>query len=196
MAKRLFDIFFSILGIIIFLVPATIIALLIIIESRGGMFYRQRRVGKNEVVFRIFKFRTMFVDSDKKGLLTVGKKDPRVTSVGAFLRKTKLDEMPQLINVFIGDMSFVGPRPEVEKYVALYTEEQRIVFTVQPGITDVASIEFIDENAILEKYDDPEKAYIQLIMPEKLKLNIEYIRQRSFWKDIKVILRTIAKIIR
>lgn len=195
MAKRLFDIFFSFLGIVFFLIPAILISISIIIESRGGVFYRQRRVGKGETVFRIFKFRTMFVDSDKKGLLTVGKKDPRVTRVGQFLRKTKLDEMPQLINVLIGDMSFVGPRPEVEKYVALYSEAHRIVFSVRPGITDVASIEFIDENSFLEKYDDPENAYIQFVMPEKLRLNIDYLNQRSFWKDIMVIFKTFIKIL-
>lgn len=196
MVKRIFDIFSSFFGILLFLIPGLLIALIIVTESRGGVFYRQRRVGKNGIVFRIYKFRTMYGGSDKKGLLTVGSRDSRITRSGLFLRKSKLDEMPQLINVFRGDMSIVGPRPEVEKYVAMYNETQKEVLSVRPGITDVASIKFIDENAVLSGYTDPEKAYIDFIMPEKLRLNIDYIRQRSFCGDIGLILKTFAKIFR
>lgn len=196
MFKRIFDLLFSFTGIILFLIPGLVIALFIVTGSKGGVFYRQRRVGKNGIIFRIFKFRTMHTGSDKKGLLTVGSRDPRITRIGHFLRKSKLDEMPQLLNVFIGEMSFVGPRPEVEKYVAMYNEEQREVLKVKPGITDAASIRYIDENAVLAQYENPEKAYINFIMPEKLRMNIEYVRKRTLWGDIRLILKTFAKIFR
>ncbi len=193
--KRLFDIFFSFWGLF-FLCPWLIlIALLIVTDSKGGVFYRQIRVGKNNNDFRIFKFRTMRPDSDKKGLLTVGAKDNRITKIGYFLRKYKLDELPQLINVLIGDMSFVGPRPEVRKYVNLYNSEQVQVLNVQPGITDYASIEYSNENEILAKSDNPEKTYIDEVMPAKLKLNMKYINEAGITTDIKIIFSTIRKIL-
>ncbi len=146
--------------------------------------------------FSLYKFRTMYLDSDKKGLLTVGGRDPRITGIGYYLRKYKLDELPQLYNVLIGDMSFVGPRPEVRKYVELYSEEQKRVLSVRPGITDVASIKYRNENEILEKQVDPEKYYIEYIMPDKIELNLKYISDRSFFKDLKVIYRTFWAIVK
>jgi len=193
--KRIFDIVFSLLGLIILLPIFLIIAIAIKIDSKGPVFFKQVRVGKNGKEFSILKFRTMVVDAEKKGLqITVGR-DSRITKVGYFLRKYKLDELPQLINVLLGDMSFVGPRPEVSKYVAIYDENQRIVLKVKPGITDIASIEFIDENLLLSQSNDPERVYIEDIMPKKLKLNIEYIKNISIITDIKLILKTIFKII-
>lgn len=193
--KRIFDIVFSLLGLIILLPIFLIIAIAIKIDSKGPVFFKQVRVGKNGKEFSILKFRTMVVDAEKKGLqITVGR-DSRITKVGYFSRKYKLDELPQLINVLLGDMSFVGPRPEVSKYVAIYDENQRIVLKVKPGITDIASIEFIDENLLLSQSNDPERVYIEDIMPKKLKLNIEYIKNISIITDIKLILKTIFKII-
>lgn len=151
-------------------------------------------MGKNLVPFKLFKFRSMYTNADKKGLLTVGHKDSRITKIGYYLRKYKLDELPQLINVLIGDMSFVGPRPEVEKYVKLYNQEQLNVFKVKPGITDWASIKYVHENEILAKSNDPEKTYIDEIMPAKLKLNLEYANNNNVWIDIKIILLTIKAI--
>jgi lipopolysaccharide/colanic/teichoic acid biosynthesis glycosyltransferase len=168
----------------------------IIIDSKGGVFYKQVRVGKGGMDFYLFKFRSMRTDADKKGLLTVGGRDPRITRVGYYLRKYKLDELPQLLNVLFGDMSLVGPRPEVRKYVNMYNAEQQKVLQVQPGITDYASIEYSNENEILGKAADPEKAYIEEIMPAKLKLNLKYIEEKSLATDIKIIVRTIFKIIK
>jgi lipopolysaccharide/colanic/teichoic acid biosynthesis glycosyltransferase len=164
------------------------------IDSRGGIFYRQVRVGKNDQDFLLLKFRTMQIGAEKKGLLTVGNKDSRVTRIGYYLRKYKADELPQLFNVLFGSMSLVGPRPEVRKYVNLYNEEQRKVLTVKPGITDYASIEYANENEILAKAENPEQTYITEIMPHKLLLNLKYISEQSFTTDIKVIFKTIAKI--
>lgn len=195
MAKRIFDIFFSLGGLVLLLPFFLIIAIAIIIDSRGGVFYRQKRVGKDGIEFGLWKFRTMFSGSDKKGLLTVGGKDARITKVGYFLRKYKLDELPQLINVFTGDMSLVGPRPEVKKYVDLYTPEQRMVLSVQPGITDYASLEYFEENELLGKSGNPEETYIQEIMPAKLSLNLRYIKEMSLLTDVKIIFRTILRII-
>ena len=152
--------------------------------------------GKNGIDFNVLKFRTMKTDSDKEGLLTVGGRDSRITGSGYFIRKYKLDEFPQLLNVLKGEMSFVGPRPEVRKYVLLYNEEQRKVLEVRPGITDIASITYRNENELLEKADDPEKFYIEEIMPDKIRLNLEYLKDRSFLNDIKIILKTLAAIIR
>lgn len=194
-AKRLFDIFFSFLAILIILLPGLIIALLIIFSSRGGAFYIQQRVGKDGKTFGILKFRTMYKNADRKGVLTVGKRDPRITRVGYFLRKSKLDELPQLLNILKGDMSFVGPRPETQNYVKLYTEEQKKVLSVKPGLTDYASIKYFNESTILAQYDDPEKAYIEKIMPDKLKLNLEYINKKSFCTDLEIIWKTFLKII-
>lgn len=163
--------------------------------SAGPAIYRQARVGKGNADFELYKFRTMFIDSDKKGLLTVGGRDPRITGTGYYLRKFKLDELPQLFNVLKGDMSFVGPRPEVRKYVELYDSVQKEVLSVRPGITDVASIKYRNENEILAEQKDPENYYISAIMPDKLKLNLEYIRDRSLVKDFGVIFRTIRAIV-
>ena len=172
-----------------------IIAILIKLDSKGPIFFKQVRVTKNGREFKIFKYRTMRIDSDKFSQITVGK-DSRITKVGDFLRKYKLDEIPQLINVLIGDMSLVGPRPEVPKYVALYTEEQREILKVRAGITDYASIEFSNENDILANETDPEKAYIEKIMPRKIELNKKYLSEISVMTDIKIILLTIKKILK
>lgn len=196
MLKRGFDILFSLIGIVLMSPVFLFIIVWIILDSHGSVFYLQIRVGKGNKDFKIFKFRTMHTDSDKKGLLTVGKKDNRVTHAGYFLRKYKLDELPQLFNVLIGNMSFVGPRPEVRKYVEMYNAEQKRVLTVRPGITDVASIEYINENELLGKSSDPEATYINEVMPVKLRLNLEYIKKKNFFKDIAVIFRTIGRIIR
>ena len=192
--KRLFDIVMSFVGLIILLPFFIIISIWILLDSRGGIFYRQTRVGRNNVDFRLWKFRSMRPDSDKKGLLTVGGRDPRITRSGYFLRKTKLDELPQLINVLVGDMSFVGPRPEVRKYVDLYTAEQKKVLSVRPGITDLASLQYFEESDLLAKSSDPEKTYIEEIMPAKLKLNLEYISKANLGTDLGMIFRTIGRI--
>lgn len=166
----------------------------ITLDSKGGIFYKQVRIGKNLKPFKLFKFRSMYTDADKKGLLTVGNNDIRITKIGYYLRKYKLDELPQLINVLIGDMSFVGPRPEVEKYVKLYNTEQLQVFNVKPGITDWASIKYVNENEVLAKSAHPEKTYIDEIMPAKLILNLEYVKSNNILVDIKIILLTIKAI--
>lgn len=194
--KRLFDIIFAALGLIVLFIPFIFIGIWILFDSRGGIFYRQTRVGKNGVDFRLWKFRSMRPDADKKGLLTVGGRDPRITRSGYFLRKYKLDELPQLINVLTGDMSFVGPRPEVRKYVDLYTAEQRKVLNVRPGITDLASLEYFEESELLAKSSDPEKTYIEEIMPAKLKLNLQYIDKANLGTDIGMIFKTIGRIFR
>lgn len=194
MLKRLFDLLASFIGLLILLLPLLIISLCVLFSGPGGIFYRQLRVGRYGKDFRLWKFRTMRPDSDKKGLLTVGGRDPRVTRVGYFLRKYKLDELPQLLNVLSGDMSLVGPRPEVRKYVDLYNDEQKRVLDVRPGITDYASIEYSDENELLAKSSDPEKTYIEEVMPAKLKLNAKYIAEKSFATDLKIIFRTIGKV--
>lgn len=193
--KRIFDIVFSLAGIIILSPLLVVIAVAVVLNSSGGAFYRQKRVGKNGQEFLLWKFRTMRTGSDKQGLLTVGSRDSRVTTTGYFLRKYKLDELPQLFNVLSGDMSLVGPRPEVKKYVNLYTEEQRKVLSVRPGITDYASIEFSNENDILAASDEPERMYIEKIMPEKLNLNLKYIQKMGLFTDIQIILRTLLKIV-
>jgi len=193
--KRLFDIFASFMGLVFLFPFLLVIGVLIVADSRGGVFYRQVRVGKGNKDFRIFKFRTMRPGSDKAGLLTVGAKDNRITGIGIFLRKYKIDEFPQLLNVLIGDMSIVGPRPEVRKYVDMYNEEQLTVLNVRPGITDYASIEYHNENELLAKSTEPEKTYIEEVMPAKLKLNLRYISEAGMLTDIRIIFRTLAKII-
>jgi lipopolysaccharide/colanic/teichoic acid biosynthesis glycosyltransferase len=193
--KRLFDILASLIGIIILLPFFIIICLMMIVSCGFPLFYLQTRVGKNSEDFKLFKFRTMHLDADKKGLLTVGGRDPRVTSIGYYLRKYKLDELPQLFNVLFGAMSLVGPRPEVRKYVDLYTKEQQKVLSVKPGITDFASLQYINENDLLAKSDDPEKTYIDEIMPAKLALNAKYIEQQGLLVDFKIIMKTILKIV-
>ena len=195
MLKRIFDIILSLLGLIILLPFMLIIAILIKLDSKGPIFFKQVRVTKNGREFEIFKYRTMRVGSDKYSQITVGK-DNRITKIGAFLRKYKLDEIPQLINVLLGDMSLVGPRPEVPQYVVLYTDEQKEILKVRAGITDYASIEFSDENDLLASEEDPEKAYIEKVMPKKIELNKKYITEISILTDIKIILLTIKKILK
>ncbi len=192
-SKRIFDIVFSFVGILL-LSPFLIMIILIIkFTSKGPVFFLQQRVGRDGKPFNIFKFRTMVVDAERLGKqITVGR-DPRITKVGYFLRKFKLDELPQLFNVLIGNMSFVGPRPEVQKYVNMYTEEQKEILKVKPGITDYASIEFRNENEILGEVEDPEEYYINIIMPTKITLNKKYIENNNLFIDIKIILKTIAK---
>lgn len=196
MVKRLFDIVFSLVGLILLSPLFIIISIWIITDSKGGVFYKQVRVGKDNKDFYLFKFRSMAVGSDKKGLITIGNNDSRITKIGYFLRKYKLDELPQLLNVFKGDMSLVGPRPEVRKYVQLYSPEHLKVLSVKPGITDYASIEFSNENEILGKAPNPDDIYINEIMPRKLDLNLKYIREKSLWVDLKIIFSTIVKVAR
>jgi lipopolysaccharide/colanic/teichoic acid biosynthesis glycosyltransferase len=194
MLKRSFDILFSFIGILFLLPFFLIISILIVLDSKGGIFYFQTRVGKASVDFKLFKFRTMKTDADKKGLLTVGSRDNRITKMGYFLRKYKIDELPQLINVLNGTMSFVGPRPEVRKYVDLYTTNQQIILDVKPGITDFASLEYFNENDLLAKSENPEKTYIEEVMPAKIELNKKYIAEPSLSTDISIILKTIQRI--
>jgi lipopolysaccharide/colanic/teichoic acid biosynthesis glycosyltransferase len=192
--KRLFDLFWSTLGLLVLWPLFLIIAILIKLDDGGPVFYRQERVGYRGRPFKIWKFRTMIVNAEKVGKpLTVGR-DPRITRVGYWLRKFKLDELPQLINVFLGEMSLVGPRPEVPKYVALYNAEQKRVLNLMPGITDPASIKFKDESELLAQASDPEKFYIEKIMPEKIRLNLEYAERATLWSDFLVILRTLVHI--
>ena len=193
---RFFDFILSLVGLVVLAPIFIVLAIWIKIDSKGPVFYKQVRVGQNSIDFGLFKFRSMVVDADKKGLITVGGRDPRITRSGYFIRKYKLDELPQLINVLLGDMSLVGPRPEVRKYVDLYTDEQQKVLSVKPGITDYASIEYMDENEILGKSSDPEKTYIEEIMPEKIKYNMKYINNKSLFEYFKIILLTVLKIVR
>lgn len=188
--KRVFDIVASGVGLLLLSPLFLLVAVWIKLDSPGPVFYRQVRVGRYNRDFRIFKFRSMRVGSDKGSLVTIGGRDPRVTRSGYFIRKFKIDELPQLINVFIGDMSLVGPRPEVRHYVDYWTKEQLHVLDVRPGITDPASIKFRNENELLEKAEDPEKYYIEVIMQEKLRLYLEYVEKHGFWYDIKLIFKT------
>lgn len=189
---RILDILFSLLGLIVLTPVLVLLACIIRASSRGPVFYMQKRVGKNGKDFRLFKFRSMHVNADRKGLLTVGGKDSRITKVGYFLRKYKLDELPQLFNVLAGDMSVVGPRPEVRKYVDLYNDEQRKVLNVLPGITDYASIAFRNENELLGRSPNPEQLYITEILPKKIELNFSYINDRSMKKYFTIIFQTIV----
>ena len=189
--KRLFDIVCSFFGLVFLSWLFVFVALWVGLSSRGGVFYRQRRVGRCNRDFTIYKFRSMRVNSDRQGLLTIGGRDGRITKAGVFIRKYKLDELPQLFNVLRGDMSFVGPRPEVRKYVELYTEEQKKVLTVRPGITSLSSIKYRNENEILSRSDNPEQYYIDVIMQDKLAIELDYPEQRSLLTDIKVIFQTI-----
>ena len=194
--KRLFDIVASGLGLIVLSPLFLILAIWIKSDSKGPVFYRQVRVGYKNKDFRIFKFRSMRVGADKGSLVTIGGRDPRVTKSGYWIRKFKLDELPQLINVFIGDMSLVGPRPEVRHYVDYWTPEQMHVLDVRPGITDPASIKFRNENELMEKAEDPEKYYIEVIMQEKIKLYLEYVEKHSFFYDLGLIFKTFWVIVK
>ncbi|MBK7855234.1 MAG: sugar transferase [Bacteroidetes bacterium] len=196
MLKRVFDFVFSFCFLILLLPLFLLISILIIINSQGPVFYLQSRVGKSNVDFKIFKFRSMYVASDKSSFITIGNRDPRITSVGYYIRKYKLDDLPQLINVLLGNMSFVGPRPEVRKYVELYSAEQLKVLTVKPGITDYASIQYSNENEILASSSNPNKEYIEVVMPAKLQLNLKYIKEQSFFTDVKILYLTFLKILR
>ena len=193
---RFCDIVFSFIGLL-FLSPLFIIvALWIVIDNPGPVFYRQQRVGKDGKDFGLLKFRSMRVGADKMSLITIGDRDPRVTRAGYYIRKYKLDELPQLWNVLIGDMSLVGPRPEVRRYVDVYTEEQYKVLSVRPGITDYASIEYIDENRLLAQSTDPDKTYTEEIMPAKIALNMRYIEHKTLGEYLKIIFLTLFKIVR
>ncbi len=194
MLKRLFDILSSLAVLLLCLPFLIIISIIISIESRGGVIFSQVRVGKDGKEFKLYKLRSMRVNTEKSGQLTVGA-DARITKTGRFIRKFKLDELPQLINIIIGDMSVVGPRPEVPKYVALYTDEQRKVLSVRPGLTDYASIQYINENEVLGESKDPEKTYIAEVMPAKLQLNLKYVEEQSFATDLKLIFKTIGRIL-
>ncbi|NBR13979.1 MAG: sugar transferase [Flavobacteriales bacterium] len=193
--KRLFDILFSLFILLLFLPFGLIISILILLESRGGIFYKQERIGKNGVSFKLMKFRSMRTDADKSGKLTVGMRDARITRIGYFIRKFKLDEFPQFINVLKGEMSIVGPRPDVQEYVDLYSEEERKILKVKPGITDYASLEYFEESELLAKSSNPEETYIKEIMPAKLKLNQKYLANPSLGHDIKIIFLTAKRIL-
>lgn len=194
--KRLFDILFSLLVLIIGLPFGLLIMICIAVDSRGNVIYKQKRVGRNNVDFQLYKFRTMCADADKGSQITVSDHDSRITKTGAFLRKYKIDEFPQFLNILKGEMSIVGPRPEVRKYVEMYTPEQMRVLSVRPGLTDYASIRYVNENALLAASDNPEETYIHEIMPDKLALNLQYIDEQSIWVDCKIMWQTVMAIIR
>ena len=192
--KRLFDIKFSFVGILILSPLLLLIAILIKLDSKGPVFYRGLRVGRQGKSFRIYKFRTMVLNAEKVGGPSTADDDARITRVGKIIRKYKIDELPQLINVLEGDMSFVGPRPEVPFYVNMFTEEEKKILCVKPGITDWASLWNSDEGAILAGSPDPEKTYMEKIRPEKIKLQLKYVREWSFWTDLKIILKTVYRV--
>jgi len=192
--KRVFDIFFSLIGLLISLPLFAVVGILIKIDSTGPVFFRQERIGRNFERFAIFKFRTMVLDAEKKGLSITSNTDKRVTRVGKILRKLKMDELPQLINVLRGDMSLVGPRPEVERYVELYKKDYREILKVRPGITDVSSILYRDEEGVLGDQADPESYYVRVVLPQKIKLSQEYLKKSSFSHDVKLILKTLFRV--
>jgi len=191
--KRLFDLLFSIVVLILFIPLGIILSLCIIIDSRGGVFYKQERVGKDGTLFHLLKFRSMYVNSAVKGTLTVGD-DTRITRVGSLIRKVKLDEFPQFWNVIVGQMSVVGPRPEVKEFVDLYSDSQREILRVKPGITDEASLAYFDENNMLSNSSNPKLTYIEEIMPRKIEINLKYISEKSWYSDGIVILKTIFRV--
>lgn len=193
--KRIFDILVSVIILFIFLPIGIIVSISIVFSSKGGVFYIQERIGKKLKPFGLLKFRTMVIGSDTKGALTVGTNDSRINTIGRLLRKFKLDEFPQFINVLLGHMSIVGPRPEVKEYVDLYNEEQLEVLNVKPGITDIASLEYFNENELLGRSSDPQKTYIEEVLPAKIELNKQYLRNPSLLSDIKIMWRTFLKII-
>jgi lipopolysaccharide/colanic/teichoic acid biosynthesis glycosyltransferase len=192
---RFFDIIFSALGLVVLAPVFAAICLKIKLGSKGGCFYIQERIGKDGKPFGLYKFRTMRIGADSEGLLTVGEHDQRITRIGYFLRKTKMDELPQLLNVLKGEMSLVGPRPEVRKYVELYTEEQRKVLSVRPGITDYASIEYVKENELLSQAENPERTYIEQVMPDKIKLNMRYLEHYNLIEYFKIIFLTFKSLV-
>lgn len=195
MLKRGFDILAALLALAVLSPLLLIIALLVALGSPGGAFFRQVRVGKGGHEFRLLKFRTMRPGSEAQGQITVGGRDPRITRIGYFLRKTKLDELPQLLNIMRGDMSIVGPRPEVPRYVAMYSPEQRQVLSVRPGLTSLASIAYIDENEVLGRASDPERAYVEEVMPAKLALDLRYVHEQGLGMDLRIILATIGRLL-
>lgn len=195
MIKRAFDIIVSATALLLLLPLFLLLAFAVALSSPGGAFFRQTRVGRDERTFSLLKFRTMRPGSEAKGQITVGGRDPRITGIGYFLRKSKLDELPQLLNVLLGDMSIVGPRPEVPKYVALYSEQQREVLSVRPGITSLASIAYINENEVLGRSSDPEKTYIEEVMPAKLALDLQYVRDKSLARDLGIIFSTLRRLV-
>jgi lipopolysaccharide/colanic/teichoic acid biosynthesis glycosyltransferase len=195
MIKRLFDIVVSFSALLVLLPVLLVLAIAVAAGSPGGAFFRQTRVGVKGREFQLLKFRSMRPGSEAKGQITVGERDPRITGVGHFLRRTKMDELPQLLNVLKGDMSLVGPRPEVPKYVALYTPEQRRVLDVRPGITSLASILYINENAILGRSSNPERTYVEEVMPAKLALDLQYVRERNLLLDLRILFRTLGRMI-
>jgi len=196
-SKRLFDLFFSLTGLLMLLPVFLMIAVWIRLDSPGPVFFRQVRVGQFGNPFRIFKFRTMYADAEVIGRKITVEGDPRITRAGHFLRKLKLDELPQLLNVLKGEMSLVGPRPEVSRYVEFYPEEIRTqVLSVRPGITDIASILYKDENIVLGDAADPEATYVTVVLPEKLKHYVRYVSERTLWLDFKIILMTLREILR
>jgi lipopolysaccharide/colanic/teichoic acid biosynthesis glycosyltransferase len=194
--KRLMDVVFSFFILMAFLPFGFIIAMCIALESRGGIFYRQERIGLGGKPFMLLKFRSMRPNADRQGKLTVGERDPRITRAGAFIRKYKLDEFPQFINVLTGEMSVVGPRPEVMEYVRHYTAEQRKVLDYKPGITDLASISYFEENKILANSKDPERTYLEEIMPTKIRINLEYQAKANVWRDLGVVWKTAMRMIK
>ncbi len=195
MVKRAIDILLSCVALLLLLPVFVVITLLVMLTSAGGPFFRQARVGRFGRTFQLLKFRTMRIGSEALGQITVGARDPRITQVGYLLRRTKLDELPQLINVLVGDMSIVGPRPEVPQYVGLYTEEQRQVLMVRPGLTSAASLAYINENEILGRSPHPEKTYTEVVMPAKLAMDLAYVQEQSLWLDIRIILGTARKLL-
>jgi lipopolysaccharide/colanic/teichoic acid biosynthesis glycosyltransferase len=196
MIKRLFDILFSIVMLLLLSPLLLSMVVIVALDSPGGVFFGQIRVGKSGRHFRLWKFRTMKVNAESSGQLTVGSRDNRITRAGFYLRKYKIDELPQLWNVLTGDMSIVGPRPEVPRYVAMYNEEQKKVLSILPGITDYASLLYFTENDLLAASSNPEETYIREIMPAKLELNLKYIREMSFLGDMKIVLLTARRIFR
>ena len=193
--KRLFDIIFSFIGIILLSPFFLVISILIKLSSNGPIFYTQKRIGQYKQPFTLYKFRSMSINQTSKSLITIGDRDSRITKVGYFLRKYKIDELPQLFNVLIGNMSFVGPRPEVLKYVLLYNSSQQEVLNMKPGITDMASITYRDESELLSAQADPEEFYINVIMPHKIQINLKYkLTTKSLFGSIKIILKTISSI--
>jgi lipopolysaccharide/colanic/teichoic acid biosynthesis glycosyltransferase len=193
--KRLLDILLSTIGLLLLLPVFAVLALCIVLDSKGSVLFRQTRVGKGGVDFKLLKFRTMRPLAESEGQLTIGGRDNRITRIGFFLRKYKLDELPQLLNVLMGHMSLVGPRPEVRRYVNLYNAEQLKVLNVRPGITDYASIKYANESDLLAQINEPEQFYIETIMPDKLAINLDYLAKRSLWGDVKILFKTFAKIV-